>query len=469
MPDFPVAVAETIRRERLLPRGSRVVVGLSGGPDSMALLAVLRELAGDLDLRLEAAHLDHDLRDGSGAAADFAEAHARGLGIPFHRRRIDWSSRGGRPVANVEAIARDLRYEFLLEVAGPGGLVAVAHHAGDRAESFLVNLLRGAGPRGLSLPRYRRADGIVRPLLDRTRDEILAWLRARGIAWLEDPTNSDASNLRGRLRTDVIPLLERENPDFARTVARTASVLGEMDALIHDLAREARRDLELRRSAREIELDGPRGRAYHAIVLSTCLRDAIRETGSSLGEIGFAGLSRCAKAWKNAERRIVDLPGDVRIEVGPLRVRVVQAGGPTPAVREQEIPVPGRASWSGDGELAVRIEPPPASPARASGPGVAWMDADRIVRPLRVRGRRPGDRYRPLGSPGTVKVQDLFVDRKIPREWRDSIPVLEDAEGILWVPGFRVEHRTRITENTRTALRVEMTGGFPPPEILEGR
>jgi tRNA(Ile)-lysidine synthase len=468
MPDFPAAVAETIRRERLLPRGSRVLVGLSGGPDSMALVAALRELADELDIRLEAAHLDHDLRDGSGAAADFAERHAHAWGVPFHRRRIDWRARGGRPASNVEAIVREIRYEFLREVAGRDGVVAVAHHAGDRLESFLVNLLRGAGPRGLSLPRYRRDDGVVRPLLDRSRDEIVEWLRDRGIPWLEDPANHDGSNLRGRLRAEVIPLLERENPDFARTVARTAAVLGELDALVCDLAREARRELEIRTRPGEIELDGPRGRAYHSIVLSTCLREAIRATGSSLGGIGFEPLQQCAKAWKKAEKRIVDLPGGVRIEIGTRRVRVLRAGGPAPAVREQEIPVPGRASWSGDVELAVRIELPPADPARASGPGVVWMDADRVVRPLRVRGRRPGDRYRPLGLQGTVKVQDLFVDRKIPREWRDSIPVLEDAEGILWVPGFRVEHRTRITENTRAALRVEMTGGFPLPESMEG-
>jgi len=466
--EFRTAVLETIRRRSLLPAGSRVVVGLSGGPDSTALLAVLLELADELDLRLETAHLDHALRADSVECAEFAAGLARRLGVPFHRDVVDWAARGGRPTANVEARARDARWEFLKRVAEPGAIVAVGHHAEDRLESFLVNLLRGAGPRGLSLPRYRREDRVVRPLLDRTRGEILAYLRQRGLSWREDPTNHDGSNLRSRLRAGVVPGLARENPEIARAVARTASLLAEVDDLVVDLARAALRDLGTPGSPGEIALDGPRGRAYHPVILSTCLREGIRMLGS-LGGIGFEPLERCARAWKGGERLAVDLPGRVRIEVGPARVVVTRTGVPPCGVREQEVPVPGRVSWSDEGDLAVALEPPPSDPQRASGPGVAWLDADRIARPLRVRGRRPGDRYRPLGLPGTVKVQDLLVDRKIPRERRDSVPVLEDAEGILWMPGFRVEHRTRITENTRTALRVEMIGSFPVGERQDPR
>jgi tRNA(Ile)-lysidine synthase len=463
--DFRTAVHETIRREELFPPGSNVVVGLSGGPDSMALCAVLLELADELGIRVEAAHLDHDLRDDSSACADFAERQAEKWNIPFHRERINWADRGGRPTANVEASAREARYEFLKRVALPTGIVAVAHHAGDRLESFLVNLLRGAGPRGLSVPRYRREDGIVRPLLDRTRDEITAYLRERDLPSREDPTNRDASNLRSRLRSDVVPLLERENPDVARTVGRAAALLGDLDALVVDLARVAMRDLTLREGGKELALDGPRGRPYHRIVLSTLLREAIRSLGRDLSGIGFEPLERCARAWKNGEKCVLDLPGDVRIAVESGRVLVVRTGDPFPDIREQEIPVPGRIRWSAEGRLSVRqVRPPPLDPAGVSGPEVAWLDADRVVSPLRVRGRRSGDRYRPLGLPGSVKIQDLLVNRKIPREWRDSLPVVEDAEGIVWVPGFRVDHRTRITEDTETALRVEMIGTLPIQE-----
>lgn len=466
---FPASVLQTIRREGLFPPGASVVVGYSGGPDSTALAAVLLELRDELGIRLGLAHLDHALRDDSAECADFVERQAASWDLPLRRHRIDWDARGGRPTANVEAVTREARYAFLKEVAGAGGLVAVGHHAGDRLESFLVNLLRGAGAHGLSLPRHRRGDGVVRPLLDRTRAEILAYLRDRDLGWREDPTNRDASNLRARLRADVVPPLERENPDLARTVSRAASLLGEMDAFVVAAAREARRELETRKDATEFTLDGPRGRHYHPIVLSTLLREAIRSLGSNPAGIGLEPLDRCARAWKNGTKCHLDLPGDVRIEVDPARVLVVRAGGSLSRVSEQEVPVPGRVSWNGEGSLAVLLEPPPPDPARVSGPGVVWMDADRIVRPLRVRGRRPGDRYRPLGLPGTVKVQDLLVDRKVPRERRDAIPVLEDAEGILWVPGFRVDHRTRITEDTKTALRVEMIGNLPNGESREPR
>jgi tRNA(Ile)-lysidine synthase len=174
-------------------------------------------------------------------------------------------------------------------------------------------------------------------------------------------------------------------------------------------------------------------------------------------------------AWKRAERLVVDVPGGVRIAVGLDRVSLTRIGGAGPDPREREVPVPGRVLWSeaelaadrGAVHLTVQPSDPPADPRGASGPWRAWIDAERVVSPLRVRGRRPGDRYRPLGLRGSVKIQDLFVDGKVPRTWRDALPLVVDGQGILWVPGFRVDQRGRITEKTRTALRLEITGHLP--------
>lgn len=476
-PDFPQAVRETLRRERLVPPGATVVCGLSGGPDSMALVRVLLDLADDLDCRVVAAHLDHALRAESADDAAFCADICREWGVPLLSERLVEGVLGG-PGGNVEGRARAARYAFLTRVAREhdGGLVAVGHHAEDRAETFLAQLVRGAGPRGLSLPRYRREDGVIRPLLDRTRAEILEFLAAREIPYRSDPTNDDGSNLRSRLRRDVLPLLARENPEVVRAIGRASVSLGALDAFLEEVAARALEELCEARGPGEISLDGPRGRPYHTVILSSLLRKAVRDVSTGDSVPGFDHLDPCARAWKEGSGLTVDVPGGVRISIDGRRVVVARTGRASVSWQEREVPVPGRVTWStGESEtgravvLTVEaVEPPPRDPSAESGPRRAWIDAERVLQPLRVRGRLPGDRYRPAGLGGTVKLQDLFVDRKIPRSQRDSLPLVVDAGGILWVPGFRVDERGRITARTRTALRLEITENLPQERETPG-
>ena len=460
--DLVRSVRKTIRREQLLPCGATVVAGFSGGPDSSALLCVLLELADDLEIRVVAAHLDHALREGSAADADFAAEQARSLGVPFVGERVDWPARGGFPLANVESSARAARYEFLRSVAAEReAVVAVGHHADDRVETFLALLLRGAGPRGLSRPRYRREDGIVRPLLDCTRADILRYLANRGVTYRHDPTNEDGSNLRARLRRDVVPVLRRENPELARVVGRTASLLAGVEEVLEEQALAASKGLVRAERPGELVLDGRAGRPYHRLVLSTILRNAVRGL-SPAAEVPFEPVDRLVRAWKAGRRAVVDLPGGVRVSVE--EDWVVVAGRPVaPFLPEREIPVPGSLPLDGfEAHLRVdELAPPSPDAAGLAGDAVAWLDADEVRPPLRLRGRHPGDRYRPLGLSGTAKVQDLMVNRKIPRRLRDAVPLVVDDRGILWIPGFRVDARMRITDTTSKALRLTVSGRLP--------
>jgi tRNA(Ile)-lysidine synthase len=480
---FAEAVLETIEREKLLRRGEQVVVGFSGGADSVALLSVLAELRGTFGLEVLAAHLDHALRPESAADAEFASDLAARLRVPLRTERVTWDARGGLPATNLEARAREIRYEFLHRCArdvaaaqGGAAAIAVGHHADDRLETLLVQLIRGAGPRGLSRPRYKREDGVVRPLLDRTRAEILAYLEERDLPHREDPTNDDGSNLRSRVRRDVVPLLARENPDIARTVGRTARLLADFDEGLTDLARTALADLILEEGTREIALDAARGRPYHPFILSMLLREALQRVRGDLSDIGYAPIAQSVRALREGSKSVIDLPGAVRITVTGDRVRVARTDAPPAEVRNLELPVPGRIVWAdpspGTTDLPTHLRselvvPPPARPEELSGNAVAWLDADRVAYPLRVRTREAGDRYRPLGLGGSAKLQDLLVDRKVRRERRDALPVLVDSEGILWVPGLRIAERARISGKTRRALRVEATG--PAPSTEENR
>jgi hypoxanthine phosphoribosyltransferase len=475
-PDFPRKVLLTVSREGLLPPGSVVVAGISGGADSTALLAVLVELRAELALDLSAAHFDHALRPDSGEDARFARELAHRWNVPFRMERAQWGGPGGTPAGNTEAAARDARYSFLNRCAEEaGGIVAVGHTANDRLETFLERLLQGAGPGALAQPRYRRDDGVIRPLLDRDRAEVEEFLREKDLPWISDPTNAARENLRSRIRHDLVPLLLRENPRLTRAVGRTSTLLAEVDAFLETSARDVLSLLTRRRSGREIVLDAPQGRAYHPLILRTVLREAAREVGDPLQRLAFEPLDELARAWLGADDRSVDLPGRVRVVVGQEEVGIARTGEtpPTPP-GERELRVPGRVCWPGPpGEpgtmLEARLYPaPPLDPRDESGPTVAWVDADRIATPLEVRQRRDGDRYRPVGLEGSTKVQDLLVDRKVPRKARDFLPVVCDGEGIVWVPGFRIAERVGIGPGTVRGLRLE-SSPFCPVEEEETR
>lgn len=449
-------VLRTIRRESLLPAGP-VVVAVSGGADSVALLLVLHALRQDLGLDLHVAHLDHALRSGSAADAEVVAAISARLGVPVTTERINWSE--VPPPANLEEFLRNIRYDFLLRVSG-GSPVAVGHHADDRLETFLAQLVRGAGPTGLSHPRYRRADGVVRPLLDVAREELRAYVRERGFPWREDPTNHDGSNLRSRLRAEVLPALRRENPAVAAAVGRTTRILGEVDALLDRLAAEAIADLTVRRSAGELVLAGPQAQNYDALVRKAVVRSAVRALGGDPSAVSHDQLEEIVAAWTEGRPVAIQIPGS--IEVGAEGAHLRLAKEAVAVANESALPVPGELDLAGSGAyLRVEEASPPADAGTASSGQVAWVDADSVVGSLRVRPRRAGDRYRPLGLGGSAKVQDLFVDRRIPRAWREFVPMIVDGAGILWIPGFRVDQRSRITEETHRALRFELRGEAP--------
>ncbi len=477
---FAQAVFRTLVRECGVPSGSTIVVAASGGPDSTALVSALDELRALHSLRLVLAHLDHRLRAESVEDAAFVRSLASTLRLEHRESALPWDDPALRPRSNVEAAARAARLEFLGGVAREvGGIVAVGHTADDVLETMLAQLLRGAGPRGLSHPRARRADGLVRPLLERTRSDVIEYLRGRGLTYRFDPTNTDGSNLRARLRRDVVPLLRRENPEIARVAARTSRLVGALEDAAVDEARRVLAALVKVERPGEIILDAPSGRPYHRSTLSTVLREAAeRLLGRPLGD-GFEALFAAASAWGGGGARAVELPGGVRIEVGPIEVRVLRRGGSRAASEsaplEKELSIPGSLVWSPFANEPSRlattlngtIADAPGDPSRCSGPRVAWLDLERLALPVRVRRRVPGDRYRPLGLDGTAKVHDLLIDRKIPREVRDALPVVADREGIVWIPGLRVDERARITDRTARAWRVEAVAAFLPSKRVD--
>lgn len=462
-------VRQAIARDGLIPPGSRVLAAVSGGSDSVAMLLLLLDVAGECGFTVAGvAHVNHGLR---GRASDQDEAFCRKLagrlGLPFESRRRDVASlaRAGR--VSVEVAARQARYACLAEMAGRLGadVVATGHTRDDQAETLLLRLLRGAGASGLSgiRPRTGRA---VRPLLDIRHTELRSFLDARRQRFRSDATNRDVSVPRNWVRHRLLPMLARQlDADIVNVLARSAAVLRDEDAFLDELAAEAAGRAMTVTAEGALRLDARALASMSAALARRVVRFALGRVGPGRFH-GFDHVERVltlARAPKT--RDAADLPG-VRVERnGPgvvLYNRGVPARRASAGVR-RELPVPGRVDipeWGCviEARLVRRASPQlVVRKALDSGLDTAVVDAAAAGTGLAVRSRRPGDRIAPLGLRGRKKLQDVLVDRKVARGERDRVPLVVNGEDrILWVAGHVVSQDARVTDSTRSVVVLKL-------------
>lgn len=448
-------VATTLRRRIRLPRGARVVVALSGGADSVALSWLLAELAERGTLELAGiAHLNHQLR---GADADddelFCGAIAARMRVPFRSVRVDVAAAALARGESIEAAARHARYTWLAEIARELAAthIATGHTLDDQAETVLLRLLRGAGSRGLSGIRAVRG-AVVRPLIECRRADVRAYLAARGEAFREDASNTDVSIPRNLLRRDLLPVIDRVAPGGLEALARTAALAADDEDFLVAQAVIAARSV-VSTSADGVQLQRGPLKALAPAVARRVIRGAI-ELAAPL-EAPRLTSRHIEAVWRLAtsdRAQHADLPG-VRVEVDQQVLRVSPAGtdeGRAAGHRSFELilDVPGAltilaAGWRISAGLGHQT--PPAGVEAREALQIA-VPVELVRGPLTVRNRRPGDRIKPLGAPGRKKVQDLLVDRKVPRAERDRVPVVVDRDGhVVWVVGVAMADEFRVT------------------------
>jgi tRNA(Ile)-lysidine synthase len=448
--------------------GDRILVALSGGADSVAMthaLHCLRDGVQGVRFELAAAHLNHGLR---GAESDRDERFVREL---CDRLKIELSielADGLANSSNLEERARHERYRFLNRVADrfDARHIALAHHADDQAETVMMRLLRGSGAAGLAAMESAGPGRIVRPMLTLGRDQVLAYLDDIGEAYVIDGSNLSRTILRNRIRHDLLPMLER---DYAPKLRRRLTGLAlEMRSLDDYLSREARAELSRRlRSPSRLDLAG--FRELHPALANATLREWLRMRIGDLRRIYRADIERmrrlCAVARPGSSAA---LPGGWRLRCEYGAARLEPAAVAVPSRASDEVPA-FEVELSRNGVTAV-----PASgftfdarllkagdrgfPGEASMPRnqrfEVLFDAGEIGRRLIVRGFRTGDRIAPLGMTGTRKVQDVFVDHKLPRARRPTWPLIEAESGLLWVPGMVRSRHALVTSATQTVLRL---------------
>ena len=443
-PQPHAGVAAFIASAGLLEPGQAVLAAFSGGPDSTALALILR----DLGYQVTLCHIDHAMRAGSRDDARRATAAGTLLGLPIEVVRVPVAPRG-------EAAARRVRYEALEAVSQARGLPAIAtgHTLDDEAETVLLRLHRGGTPLGIP-PRRGR---VVRPLLTMRRRDAAELCRRRGIPLVTDPTNRDETIARNHLRHRVLPGFGDEGVRaLAALATRTGLERQRLDASVDRAMEALARPAGARAGA--VRLD----RRALALLPQPVVAGVLRRELAALGVEASARLvADVASKVLPRTGACLDLPKGLLAWAEPLDVVLGRPCGC--AVPEAvTLAVPGRTllpQWG----LEVLVEEVPPPQRFAGGPGEAVLDRQAARGCLELRSRRPGDRYRPLGSPGSRKLQDVLVDLKIPRGARDRIPVLCCGGRIAWVAGHRIDEAFKVTEASEAALAIRLLALAPEP------
>ncbi|HTM26872.1 MAG TPA: tRNA lysidine(34) synthetase TilS [Vicinamibacterales bacterium] len=478
--DLLSRVRRSIERQALCAPGARILVALSGGADSVALLLILRALQDEGVVEVAgAAHLNHQLR-GADADADeaFCAALAGRIGVPFISERVDVAALARAQKRSLEDAARTARYAFLARAADRLGAhaIAVAHTREDQAETFLLRLLRGAGTRGLAAIQPR-AGRVVRPLLEVERAALRAFLEQLGESFREDATNADVSIPRNRVRHELIPFLRSHfSPGVVGVLAREAALARQDEEFLQaEAIKLAARIVLFEDDAIRIDIAGLRDASP---ALTSRVVQAALQHHAGRKPIAFdhikqvlalaAGLERPSQGAAKAGS--VSLPGQTAARTGGsivLRRRLVHRSPAREGGNSFAFPlsIPGEVEL-GPQRLAVGAERLPAlygEALRWAGRGTEVGIAEASVHlPLGVRSRRPGDRFTPLGGPGARKLQDFLVDRKVARDVREGLPLVVDGrDRIVWVVGQSVAEDFRVTDPSQGVilLKVRHLGG----------
>ncbi len=433
-------IRQSAKEHGFLRPGSRVLVGLSGGADSLCLLLNLLELQKEFELEITAVHVHHMIRgEEADADAAFCEKFCGERGIPFILRHVN--VRAERSTGeSLEEAARNLRYRILFEEAERIGAerIALAHHANDNAETILFHLIRGSGLRGLSgIPQER--DRIIRPLLYVGKEEILLDLRARGISYREDSSNDSDDASRNMLRHYAIPVLRSVRHDAVSKISETGQYLSEVDRYLSEEAREALLSQPSADGGISAELLLSAKEVMREYLVSVYLRDR----GFSLKDIGRVHLREAALLSSREVGKKLDLPGG--LEAIRTYHSIIFRKKDQPVEKESMLP---------EGTLKIRVFTPEDPMNFPEKECTKWLDYDKIKELPVLRTRKRGDRIS-IREDARKKLKDWMIDEKIPREERDRVPLAACGPEILWVIGYRIGAAYRVTEQTVRVMELE--------------
>ena len=457
----------------LKPKDS-VIIGVSGGPDSVALLHILLNFVSRFSLKLGIAHLNHCLRQqDSDKDAKFVESLAKTLDLPCYIQKKDVRRYQIENRLSLEEAARCVRYDFLNDIAKTNqyNKIALGHHADDNAELVLMNLFRGSGKRGLSGIPPKRDNRIIRPMINLNRTDIIDYLHQNRLKYVVDLSNEDTRHLRNRVRHDLIPVLKKAyNPNISDTLNRLSSIIRSEEEWIEDMLLPFFEKTVLNFRENHIELSVPLLNKYHKALQRRIIRIALEKAKGNLNRIGFANIDSVIDLFvKKSSSGKINLADGLKIQRDRNTIHIYKGqrrgrdcfpdddGWDTFSFEyqiEKFEPVFIQEIKAHIRFVEMHIENMPDY--RCAGQHANFFDKDAINFPMVLRNFRPGDSFRPLGMSGTQKLKKFFTDKKVPRSERLKCPILLSGGKIIWVVGHRIDESVKVTPTTKNVLKVEL-------------
>jgi tRNA(Ile)-lysidine synthase len=454
-------VKQTIKKYTLLEKGERVVVALSGGPDSTALLTVLAPIAQELDLSLIIAHFNHGLR---GTESDEDEKFARDLsekmGLAFVSAKMDLRKR--KKGLSPEDFYRRQRYDFLNKISEDyqAQKIALGHNLQDQAETVLLNILRGSGLEGLKGFLPMRDGKFIRPLIEISRREIISFLNEAGIPYRQDSSNKNKIYLRNQIRFELIPYLkEKFNPKIEENLAQMAEILRPEDEFIRQHVTHALKSSVIERQQDRILLKIADINKLHPAIrwrLFKTLLESLNPAKNGFSFIHIKSLDNLAQKCETGKKVDLSLGIEARREYDNLILERKKVCSKQMKY-EYNMNIPG-SLYVKERKLTISSELATKENVDFSGKNQVYLDLDKIQQPVIIRNRRNGDWFQPLGMQGRQKIKTFFIDHKMPRYERNEIILLVDRLSVIWIENMHLNDRVKITAETKNVLKLDIVG-----------
>ncbi|MCT4508979.1 MAG: tRNA lysidine(34) synthetase TilS [Tepidibacter sp.] len=454
-------VRDTIKKYNLVNDGDKIILGVSGGPDSICMLHILNYLKDEFNIKIYAAHLNHKIR-GIEAQKDamYVAKICDIIRVPCFIRAIDVPAYCKEKGVSLEEGARILRYNMFFEIKEKisADKIAIAQNINDQAETVIMRIMRGTGLQGLKGIQYKREDGIIRPLLDIDREDIEKYCEQNNLAPRIDQTNLEEIYTRNKIRLKLIPyMVENFNPNLKESISRMTNLLKDDSDFIMEESNKSFNDICNKISDNTISLDIDKFINTHKALKNRIIRKCIDFV---LGDIKgieqkhIQDVNNLINSHKNNLR--IDLPKGLLVYKKNTSIIFTDEDLVEEKISyDYIIPKSGYIKIKESNTIVeskiLNIDEYQKS---KSDKYIKFFDADKIKGNLSIRNRRNGDKIKLLGLGGSKKIKDLFIDLKIPKEERDLIPILSDENGIMWVIGHRMSEDYKIESNTRNVLRI---------------
>jgi tRNA(Ile)-lysidine synthase len=452
-------VRRTILRHQMLNPGDLCIVAVSGGPDSVCLLDILNELRAVLGIKLVVAHFDHGLREGEDdAETRFVQDLASSMNLPFESEKATSLMDGAS--GSMEEKARDARYLFLesLREGLSAQRIALGHHLNDQAETILMRLLRGSGPSGLAGIPPVREKTIIRPLIEIKREEIESYLKARSLAYVVDSSNLRTDYLRNRIRLKLLPSLLEYQPRLIEHLGRLADILRNEDTYMEGRAEDwVEREADLGATG-EVSIPVSSFLSLPHPTRNRVIRQILRKVGKGLRRIDSHHIESVAEVGKSKNpHSSLNLPNGLMVKRSYDRMIFRIVGEQESKGFHYLLDGTGTFYIEEIGKTIGLVELESNADLSMDGDeGNAYLDAEKLQFPLILRNFRPGDRFVPLGMTGHKKIKDFFIDHKIPIESRPLVPLLVSGDKPVWICGYRIDDRYKVTPKTKRVLAVSL-------------